>query len=463
MGESRHKKLLLSNSSEIRDVEVRQRVVSRVKTAAFPPFSKQGPPPPPNENGAGKRNIPTEHPYDPRALKPLSRMLWAMSVSLGHALTAYRQFTKLKSSTISPDGMLGGRGYIQPIKEVRQSLYEACEILSAISDTIHDEISAPHWKPKLSQLDPSDAEDVQRFVEESQQILSNPEEDAQEEMDAIEDGDDSPDEDGEEDTEDTEEEESEASGLPGGASDAVVKQASGSYRYFRGNSSLPVDTLPGPRVNHLGPGEGQGPLGGYNTDEPRVQDGWGLSDGFGFSDDYAYPTPWDNDLRESNSAIPDADYDPTETDAWDFGLGFGAKGQGAGGYENPGPDGKGVLGPRAGLPDGDGSQRVEDTTPMVEVKVNERSNVWAQRSLLPTDLQEPVARSDYYDGPNDHLVSQSQLPADFSNTYQYDRDLMNKSEKFERHDTPYVLYDYTTHTNRPDPNFSRPHDKAFSQ
>lgn len=442
------------------DEFIRQRVLDRVKTAAFPPFAKEGPPPPPNEGAGGKRNIPADHPYDPRALKPLSRMLWAMSVSLGHALTAYRQFTKLKSSTISPDGLLGGRGYIQPIKEVRQRLYEACEILSAISDTVHDEISAPHWKPKLSQLDPNDAEDVRRFVEESQQILSNPEEDAQEEMDAIESENDGVSDEDADDAVDSDDDDIEASGLPG--QDTVpMKSASGPYRYFRGNSSVPVDSLSGPRVNHLGPGEGQGPFGSFNTDEPRVEDGWGLSEGFSFSDDYAYPTPWDNDLRESSSAVPDADSDPTETEAWDFGLGYGARGQGAGGYENPTPDGKGVEGPYAELPGGP-SERVEDTTPMVDVGINERSNVWAQRSLLPTDVAEPVARSDYYDGPNDHLVSQSELPGDFSNTYRTDRDLMNKSEIFERHDTPYVRYDYTTHTNRPDPLFGQPQDKAFS-
>ena len=105
-----------------------------------------------------KRNIPKNHEFDPKALKPMSRMLWAMSVSLGHALTAYRQFTKLKSVTVSPDGMLGGQGYVMSVKDIRQKLYEACEDLSAISDTIHDEINGPHWLPKLSQLDDSDFE-----------------------------------------------------------------------------------------------------------------------------------------------------------------------------------------------------------------------------------------------------------------------------------------------------------------
>lgn len=183
-------------------MDLRDRVLARYKTGAdegplgneAPPMDQSGLPPvtgaselPGGGGGPGKRNIPKDHPYDPRSLKPLSQMLWAMSVSLGHALTAYRKFTRLKSSTISPDGMLGGRGYVMQVKEIRDKLHDACENLSAISDTIHDEINAPHWEPKMGELDPNEALDVRKFIQESQQILQNPEEDAEEEMEAIED------------------------------------------------------------------------------------------------------------------------------------------------------------------------------------------------------------------------------------------------------------------------------------
>lgn len=654
--------------------------------------------------GPGKRNIPKDHPYDPRALKPLSRMLWAMSVALGHGLTAYRQFAKLKSATISPDGMLGGRGYVMQVKEIRDKLHNACENLSSISDTIHDEINAPHWEPKMDQLDPDEALDVRKFIQESQQILQNPEEDAEDEMEAIEDA--SPEELGQEDaaledeaavddaaeadtvdeegvetppvdpeqeeaflndqegaeaespeeteeadplapgeeesysreedseevpaddesdeapvdeeevaedpseeapaeeeveeaeeesysrddttddeeedapldggddevapadedseevapsdegesysrqdegeeeesdeeaqTEETPEDEEtveddeitpedealadkawESSGLPGAEeprpeplqppkkkkkrkkfSPAEMPPAatvqdqkfapdqSQRLAYDRtANSSLPVDSLPGPRVDHIDRAEGEGPFGSYNEEEPRI-DGWSLNDGRPESDDGKYvdrlasdiESWWDGlpqedrtvtatslQLRTANrvqwtsedwekvfahqagSALPE-DLD-TPTDGWDLGLGYGAKGDGAGGYENPSGEGngyQGVFGPTSGLP--------KDST-----------------GLMPTDVMPPVARSDYYtDGitdedvpeglypedpdllaqaelpgepelpqpPSHYYFSQSELPGGTTDyPYTYDRDLMNTGEAFEQLNTPYA-------------------------
>ena len=683
-----------------------------------------------DQGGPGKRNIPKDHPYDPRALKPLSRMLWAMSVALGHGLTAYRQFARLKSSTISPDGMLGGRGYVMKVKEIRDKLHDACENLSAISDSIHDEINAPHWEPKLNQLDPADAMDVRKFLQESQQILQDPEAEAEGDMEAIEDaaadaaaeesvdleapgeeqpgeeqlgealgeeaplgaddeevssgedeeeiplgedeeeaplgeapegeeevplgeeeappegeeevpaeeeevpaeeeeapegeeeapaeeeevpaeeeeesysreepgteeegsenpfetseGEEAPAEEeapeGEEEDEDkppvefdeedeaTAEQALESSGLPGSeeprpeqlgkpkkklkkpkkklkfAPEMVQDQKfspemhakMASYSYFRGNSSVSPDSLPGPRVDHLDRAEDRGPLDSYNEDEPRVTDEWGLSDGG--EDDYIYRTPWENDTREAGrgdwpgpmkfppldtprpsggpllsldnyrtvnelldkgwtedrilkspmgrrlhldksdvndailmkkhnllarkatSGLPE-DLDPP-ADAWDFGLGYGAEGgaegEGAGGYGNPSGEGsgtKGVYGPTSGLPSDPGGF-TEDNTPSVDVSLNERTNVRSQNSVMPIDVEEPVARSDYYtEGLSDEMIAQSELPADPVNPYNYDRDLPNKSEMYEHHDTQYIRYDYTTHNYRPDPNYSRP-------
>jgi len=115
------------------------------RVASFPPFppkNQNAPPPPPG--GPSKRNIPTEHAYDPKALKPMSKALYAASVALGHSLAAYREFSRVKSATVSPDGMLGGRGYVMGIRDMRQRMYDASEALSAVVDTLHDEINAPH-------------------------------------------------------------------------------------------------------------------------------------------------------------------------------------------------------------------------------------------------------------------------------------------------------------------------------
>src|SRR5262245_35063881 len=106
---------------------------SRVKTAAFPPFPPKGDDAP--DSSGVKRNIPKEHEFQARALKPLSKALWASTVALGHTLTAYRHLSRLKSATVSPGGLMGGRGYVMKLSEMRQKLYEASEALSSISDT----------------------------------------------------------------------------------------------------------------------------------------------------------------------------------------------------------------------------------------------------------------------------------------------------------------------------------------
>ena len=580
------------------------------RVASFPPPS-QNEPPEPSNGGLQKRDIPKDHAYDAKALKPMAKALWASSVALGHCLTAYRQLSRLKSATVSPDGLLGGRGYVMPVQDMRKKLFAACEALSGISDTLFDEISAPHWKPKLAQLDENSAEDVERFVEESQEVMENPEEEAEEKMDAIEKENDGkkgqPGQEGEE-----------ASQVPGGGppmesqSDAAqvtppkqssTKQASTKPKgvidlyaeisldelklpldkaavfrrarmaqLFRLEnldawvelqaSSVSPDELGGPRVDHIGPAEGEGPWGSYNDDEPPAPDAWGLDEGGSgrredSGEDYDYPSPWENNLSHAaawakdveaksfsspgalktylkghpdadpskhtvkkdeggdgggkkkddggkkspwgtrpdkgpsgaqqveeakkqkaeekaervekekaerakkpkpqqgfsprqapakkevpkkkepwykrllkadnadvaasaawaTSVVPDSTTDDTPTEAWDFGIGYGAKGQGAGGYANPSDEGndKGVWGPHAGLPGGPGqsSGDIGDTAVVVDQALNDRhgqgDEPWTPQVVspagqLPQDVAGPSARSDYYRGPKDNLV-----------------------------------------------------------
>jgi len=327
------------------------------KIAAFPPA-------PPNGEGdgltsAGKRNIPKNHEFQPRALKPLSKALWASTVALGHTLTAYRHLSRLKSTTVSPDGLMGGRGYVMRLADMRQKLYEASEALSAISDTMFDEITAPHWKPKLAQLDESDRDDVTRFVEEAQEVMENPEGEAEEEIDEIESK-------AKRKRQSMESEGDKSSGLPLAdaaqdessvhSDDAIppamhAKQASSSPWLLelygnvdggtcaealyancsrRANSSQPVSELPGgPRVDHLGPATGTGPYGEFNPPESAPADEWS-ADGGGAArrddsgEDYDYPSEWENQAttaawKVSESTLPEGGKNDEYTDAWDFG------------------------------------------------------------------------------------------------------------------------------------------------
>lgn len=55
-------------------------------------------------------------------------------------------FSACKSSEISPDGKLGGKGYILPIKDIRVALTNIINSTSELIDTFHDEVNSPYWK-----------------------------------------------------------------------------------------------------------------------------------------------------------------------------------------------------------------------------------------------------------------------------------------------------------------------------
>lgn len=457
------------------------------KNAAFPPF------PPKNEGGgvAAVRNIPKEHPFDKRALKPLSKALWASTVALGHALTAYRHLSRLKSTTVSPDGQLGGRGYVMPLGDMRKKLYEASEALSAISDTIYDEITAPHWQPKLAQLDENDREDVSRFVEEAQGVMENPEGDAEDRIEEIEGENDGKSslptaEDSQAEVEPLRRQNKEASvgqvdlhtktllsqlKRPAGWSDkrwiayyyrtqqalypnAAVTEYDPSKDLIgpRVAGSIPVHDLGGPRVDHIGPGEGDGLYGEFNEDsqpvDPWSADGGGVSRRDETGEDYDYTSEWENEASSVTPAEPG-----TGTDAWDFGLGYGARGDGAGDYRNPSGEGdgsKGVYGPQSGLP-GAPAQSSGDMVPPMDPRQAEVFSELYGAGKLPQDVAGLPSRSDYYPGLKDNLVSPmatSTLPEPAEALHEDMGGLLNTHQVIEDTNTPYVRYDYTTHTMR---------------
>lgn len=126
--------------------------------------------------------------WEPDSLRDLAKILWASQRAHSYAMAAFRVFSKMPSSEFSPDGLLGGRGYIQSVKDLRSNLSSAVEILSSFTDTVHDEINAEHWNPAEKSADiegmVADAEDVKenseefvenKFQEEENEPLVNPE------------------------------------------------------------------------------------------------------------------------------------------------------------------------------------------------------------------------------------------------------------------------------------------------
>jgi len=321
------------------------------------------------------------------------------------------------------------------LKDMRKRLHEAAESLSSISDTLYDEATAPHWKPKLAQLDADDAGDVSRFIEEAQEVLEDPEADAEEKIEGIERDDNSdkaPKPSGAE---------ADSSSLPASSDFQGEPEPQGSHAktasvkalwspeglsldyssLYVANSSVSPDSLGGPRVDDIAPGGGGGLYGNFG-DNAKIEDQWS-ADGGGISrreengEDYDYTSPWENDVssKNSGSSVPDSNTDDTPTEAYDFGLGFGAKGQGVQ-YPNAsgeGSGGVGVWGPHSGLPGSPSTSSGDSTRLEIDDKLNPRQAAYSALygvAALPQDTVSPSARADYYPGAKEGTSSLPSSP-----------------------------------------------------
>ena len=157
---------------QARKITARSKTASRVKTAGEVRFIKDhgddstawawGQHPP------SQRTMDSNHIFNKKSTKSIAKVLRATLSSLGHAMSAYATFAKVKSRDISPDGNLGGRGYIMEIKAIRRQYMNVVEALSAISDTLYDEITADHWKVEQSKM-------LNQVMEDIEDIKDDPE------------------------------------------------------------------------------------------------------------------------------------------------------------------------------------------------------------------------------------------------------------------------------------------------
>jgi hypothetical protein len=140
------------------------------------------------DSGPVRRDIRVEgYEWSPESLRSLAKILWASQRAHSYAMAAFRIFSKMPSAQFSPDGLMGGRGYIQSIKDLRSNLASSVEVLSSFTDTIHDEINADHWRTAGESKEVSeavgDAENVkanpEKFVESeySEEVIENPDPD----------------------------------------------------------------------------------------------------------------------------------------------------------------------------------------------------------------------------------------------------------------------------------------------
>lgn len=135
--------------------------------------------------GPSERVIQEDFEFQAKNLKPLSKVLRAALLAMGHAMSAQADFTKIKSAQVSPDGNLGGKGYIQKISDMRRQLMNVVEALSAFTDTVYDEIRAPHWNPTIEDQSPRERAEVKDIMNDVDEIRADPEGFAETEEEAL--------------------------------------------------------------------------------------------------------------------------------------------------------------------------------------------------------------------------------------------------------------------------------------
>ena len=164
---------------------VRSKTASRAKTAGEIRFIK-------DKSGdretwgwsgtdGGARELTPDYEYNPKKLKLLASVLRSTLASLGHTMSAYTTFTKIKSQEVSPDGQLGGLGYVTKITTMRQQFMNAIEAMSAMSDTLYDEVNAPHWTPEVKTDQSRERQTVKDILADVDEIRQDPEDWAEEE------------------------------------------------------------------------------------------------------------------------------------------------------------------------------------------------------------------------------------------------------------------------------------------
>jgi hypothetical protein len=135
-----------SEDKEINESEDIVKKVARKKLAARPTSIESSF----NQNREGLEN----YPFKEKGVRAVAKTYKNLADSFLCLSKAMNNFSSCKSSEISPDGKLGGKGYIQPIKSIRTSMAECLNIMSDLIDTFHDEVNSPYWKKTTVEENP---------------------------------------------------------------------------------------------------------------------------------------------------------------------------------------------------------------------------------------------------------------------------------------------------------------------
>jgi hypothetical protein len=127
---------------------------------------------------SARREIPEDYKYNKKKLKHLKHVLHNVNVAMGTLVSAHNEFSRVKGPDISPDGLIGGLGYILPIKDIKETLNGCIRNLSDVSDSLADELTNPHWGAE-------EDNEVKKLIKEKEEIEEQVEEEVNEDTDEI--------------------------------------------------------------------------------------------------------------------------------------------------------------------------------------------------------------------------------------------------------------------------------------
>ena len=113
--------------------------------------------------------------FNEKGLKAVAETYNHLAKAFSNMVQASNTFNKIKSSQVSPDGRIGGTGYVNSIKTIRTSMSSTVNTISEMLDTFYDEVNSPYWKKQTFEDHPI----VKGIVTEADTIIDNAEERAE--------------------------------------------------------------------------------------------------------------------------------------------------------------------------------------------------------------------------------------------------------------------------------------------
>jgi hypothetical protein len=145
---------------------MRERITTKIAAAEDSSKKKK---PPVREEGL-HRNL-DGFDYNKSKAKILKNSLHNLNVALGTLIAAMKDLAILRGSDITPDGRIGGRGFIMEFREIKSIINKSIDDLSNVTDSLADELTNPQWGLKDKEIDVVEKE--QEVVEEKKEEVED--------------------------------------------------------------------------------------------------------------------------------------------------------------------------------------------------------------------------------------------------------------------------------------------------